>query len=188
MRISSVSFTGVIPVKVYNNDIRVYNEDFVRSVCRKATKVLAGPLQPENFDMARDLEKLDDSYSFKDALRGYCREWRDFRTGEIKSEIPSDYFRIIFDRKGDAYITTGKESAQLATLGKALSKEKRRCKEVGVKESVELIELKRYYTAYVNSITSDKNKRLKEDMCLGIAVTSKGQKNAKLEEVFLING
>ena len=188
MKINSVSFTGVIPVNVYNNDLRVYNEKFLRSACQKATKVLAGPIQPENYDLAKDLEKLDDFYTFNDALQGYCKKWRDFRTGEIMSEVPSDYFKIVFDVKGNPYIITGKESFHLATLGKALGIEKKKCRDAGVRESKDLVELQRYYNGYVNSLLLDKSKRLKENMHLGIDITSKGKKNSKLESIFLIQG
>ena len=186
--VSNVSFKSVIPVNVYNNDLRVYNENFVRSACRKATKFLAGPIDKDHYEFAKQLEALDDSYTFKDAVKGYCREWRDFRTGEIHSEVPSDYFKIVFDRKSNPYIVTGKDAVNLATIGKALGIEKKKCKDAGVKESVDLIALKKYYNGHVNSLLENKEKRLKNNVHLGVAVKSKGMKNSVLEDVFLIQG
>ena len=186
--VNSVSFSGVIPVRVYNNDLRVYDEKTIRSACLKATKILAGPVEPEYYDLAAELETLDDSYSLSEALKGYCKEWRNFETGEIEHDVPSDYFKVIFDRKGNPYITTGKESAQLATIGKALGIEKKKCKESRIHTSKDLLDLKQYYNWYINSIATNKAKKLKNDAQLGISVRSDGKKSLELESIFLMQG
>ena len=178
-----ISFTSVIPVNVYINGQPSTDKKHIQQGCKEAVKVLAGPIKdkPQHKDFIKDLSEADAEYSANHAWRGYCLN-AVAQNGEIIHETPSDYFKIIFDKKGKGYVTTGKESAALSNLGRQIGIEMKKCNEMGYQNSYELTSIKNYYWKYISSIINNPSRRLKsadgQPMAIDIFVNAKERKRA----------
>lgn len=168
----NISFNGIIPVKVsvrpliqeHLFDLRpTKDEKLVQKTCNRVVNILAGPITrtPKYDKVARTLAELDKDYSYLRALRGYCTKGYD-PLGNVINETPSSYFRILFDKTGDAFITTGRESQDLAQFGINIGRARRNLnKKRTVETQAKLDAILRDYGNKVKEMVSNPNLRLK---------------------------
>ena len=87
---SGTNFTGVIPVRVFQNGKEVLEKNLVRKTCLEVINGLAGPIKdnPQFKQTAAMLSVMDHDYKFARAFHGYSRVIAD------KKLTPSDFFKI----------------------------------------------------------------------------------------------
>ena len=155
---SGTNFTGVIPVRVFQNGKEVLEKNLVRKTCLEVINGLAGPIKdkPQFKQTAAMLSVMDHDYKFARAFHGYSRVIAD------KKLTPSDFFKIIFDRFGRGYIVTGKQSDKISELGHQIGIAKRECNIYNTATSPKLEAAKKNYWNYIEQIGNNLDLRIKE--------------------------
>lgn len=153
---NNVSFKGVIPVRVLQNGQEVFEKNVIRKSCLKAIKALSGPLHenPQYKPIAAQLAVMDSDYSYIKAFLGY--------SNLFKKNTTSDFFKIIFDKNGRGYITTGQTSEILAEAGKKIGLAKRDAGINNLQNSLKVEEAKENYRKTVIAIGNNANLRIHE--------------------------
>ena len=155
---NNISFTGVIPVRILKDGKEVFDKNIVRKACLEVIDGLAGPLKdkPEFKSPAAQLAAMDSDYKYVRAFHGYSRVFSESKF------TPSNFFKIIFDKIGRAYIVTGKASDTLSDLGKAIGRAKRDCKICNIENSPALEAAKNNYWEYLKKVGNNLDLRIKE--------------------------
>lgn len=161
--INNINFTSVIPVNVYINNQISTDKKHIQKACQEAVKMISGPVNkhPEYLEFIKDFGVKDAEFSPRRAWYGYCIKGKT-AYGDVINETPSNYFKIIFDKKGNGYITTGDESVELSKLGKRIGIEKLKCNERGLKSSYELEYVLSTYGECIQRLTDNSKRRLTE--------------------------
>lgn len=134
------SFTSVIPIRVFLDDMEVFSPVFTRPATRQLTSVLAGPAKGDEKKLAiiRKFAQHDPDYDYTQGYYGFkggCNK---------KKSQPSDFFRCIVDTTG-TFLFTGLQAKKLIEIGKNLGKAQQTCKNKGGQASYELQQIKSNY-------------------------------------------
>lgn len=161
MEISKVSFTGVIPTRVFIDGKEAAEIQNIQKGCRKLIEVLAGPIKDDTKaqKIARKFAAADKDYSYSRALNGYKQKV--YQHGKIIKRTASDFFRFI-NNNNKNYIITGPQAEGLAKSGKELGKAKASASQTGINDSFELFQAKRIYSELINKFTSNRALRVRE--------------------------
>lgn len=161
MEISKVSFTGVIPTRVFIDGKEAIESSNIQKGCRKLIEVLAGPIKNDlkAQSIAKKFAAVDKDYSYFRAINGYKQKVCQY--GKVIKKTASDFFRFInSDNKN--FIITGPQAEKLAQSGKELGKAKASANQTDVKDSFELFQAKRIYSELINRLTTNRAIRVRE--------------------------
>lgn len=106
---NNVSFTSVMPLKVFINGKFSAEEADILRATKQLTAVLKGPCgkSPEKLDIIREFAKHDRDYSYERGFLGY-------------KGSTSEFFR-----RSDSYFFTGPQAAALDNFGKRIGPAKK---------------------------------------------------------------
>ena len=192
-RASDTNFTGVIPVRVFQNGKEILDKNIVRKTCLEVINGLAGPLKdkPQFKQPAAMLAVMDHDYKYARAFHGYCGVISD------KKLTPSDFFKIIFDKYGRGYIITGKSSDKITEAGRRIGLAKRECNLGNSQNSLNLDDAKKNYWETIARIGNNLDLRIREAFSsatlekfgkyqqMNIQINTKQSKNKTLPKIIL---
>lgn len=161
MQVSSINFTGVIPVKVYIDGKEAIDSTNVQKGCRKLIETLAGPVKKDSNtqNITKKFAQMDKDYDYSRALNGYkCKV---SEKGRLVKKTASNFFRFI-NHRGKNFIITGPQAERLAQAGKELGHAKADANLTDAKDSFELYQAKRIYGDLINKITTNRALRIRE--------------------------
>ena len=181
MQFSSVSFTGVVPVRVYIDGREAIDSQNVQKGCRKLIELLAGPLKNNNHaqKIGRRFAQTDKDYNYARAMTGY--QCRVYENGRPVKKTASNYFRFI-NKQGRNFLITGPQAEILAQTGKALGLAKAAANMTASKDSFELFTEKNNYSDWINKIISNRVLRMREGYD---SATRKNTGNETVLDIFL---
>ena len=153
---NSPNFSGITPIRVFNNGVEVLEKDVIKNACSKAIKAFSGPLESKYKPAAAQLAVRDADYSYLCATNGYVDRF-------VKSDaVPSDYIKAIYDKNGRGYLVTGPMCIDLSALGYNIGLAMKQCKAAGLRTSDALEQAKTQYWDYVKSIGNNMFNRSRE--------------------------
>lgn len=155
---SNLSFTSVVPVRVFVDGMETFNPKMIKSAARHLTSTLFGPAStnPHQSAIVKEYAKFDPDYVLQNGLFGHPR----IKQGQ-KAQ-PSDYFRIIADNNA-SYLFSGEQAKKLKELGKAVGAEQFVCKTRGINSSYDLQVAKRNYGFCISNFIRSTKLRLREN-------------------------
>lgn len=145
---NSPNFSGVTPVRIYQNGKEVLDNSVVRNTCSKLIKAFGGPLENKYKPAAAQFAVRDPEYTYSIALRGYPN------TFIKKDSVPSDYIKTIYDKNNRGYLVTGELSQRLSEYGHEIGKAS---KDAAKKEQA----IQKYFD-FVKQIGNNLRYRIKE--------------------------
>ena len=154
---NSISFTSVVPLRVFIDGMETFNPQHLKNATHKLTGVLAGPAKNDSkkLKIIREFAKYDPDYNIEYGFNGYPKR------KNKKNIQPSDYFRCIFDKAG-SFLFTGAQSEKLKELGKSIGSEKVSCKSRNIQTSFDLQAAKHYYGFVIGNFIRSAKMRVKE--------------------------
>lgn len=184
------SFTSVIPIRVFIDNMESFSPKLTRAATRQLTTTLAGPVKGDSkkYDIIRKFAQRDPDYDFLQGVKGYPRAWNQ------KHVQPSDYFRCIIDESG-SYLFTGLQAKKLKELGELLGKAQQVCKAKNISTSFDVHNAKRSYGFNImnflrstklritESFDKETKQKIGEQVSLNLHLSSNqkyGQKNFKI--------
>ena len=190
---NNLSFTSVVPVRVYIDGMETFNQKNIRSACRQLSTVLAGPVKydAKKINIVKTFAQHDPDYILHFGLNGYPKI-----KNSTKKMQPSDYFRFIADDLR-SYLFTGEQAKKLREAGKAVGLEQQTCKARKIQDSFDLhAAKKRYGFTIENSLRSAKlrlretydaitKQRTGKPVDLNIHLTSNGKYGQSSFKMFL---
>lgn len=161
MQVSALSFTGVVPLRVYIDGREAIDSENVQKGCRKLIETLAGPVKDDEQKtrIARKFALFDKDYDFFRAKNGYkCKV---YEKGRLVKKTASHFFRFITNQ-GKNFLITGASAEHLADAGKNLGLAKADANLTAAKNSFEVYEAKQIYKHLISKITSNRSLRIRE--------------------------
>lgn len=154
---NSISFTSVVPLRVFIDGMETFNPQHLKYATHKLTAALAGPAKNDskNLKIIREFAKYDPDYKIEYGFNGYPKR------KNKKNIQPSDYFRCIFDKAG-SFLFTGAQAEKLNELGKSIGTEKVACKSRKINNSFDLQAAKHYYRFVIGNFMRSAKLRIKE--------------------------
>ena len=151
---NNISFSGVIPIRVYIDGMETLADKNIRAATRQLTTILAGPAKnsEHSISIIKKLAVRDPDYDFSKGYEGFCK---------IKKSTPSDFFRIIHDGNR-YYLFTGYQGEQIAKLGKEVGNQKATAKYNNGENSFDLYVAKRKYEDYIKTSINNIKLRITE--------------------------
>ena len=155
---NNLSFTSVVPVRVYIDGMETFNQKNIRTSCRQLSSVLAGPAAKDikKTGIVKEYAKHDPDYILRFGLNGYPK-----LKGSAKKMQPSDYFRCISDDT-KSYLFTGEQANKLREAGKAVGQEQQVCKNRHLTNSFDLHAAKKNYGFLIANYLRSTKLRLRE--------------------------
>ncbi len=161
MQVSSLSFTGVVPLRVYIDGREAIDSENIQKGCRKLIEVLAGPVKNDELKtkIATKFAHFDKDYDYARAKNGYkCKA---YEKGILIKKTASNFFRFITNQ-GKNFLITGPQAEQLAHAGKNLGVAKADANLTAAKDSFEVYEAKQIYRHLISKITSNRAIRIRQ--------------------------
>lgn len=155
---NSISFSSVIPLKVYIDGMETFGEKNIKAASRQLVKTLTGPIKNKQKEtiIAGKLAQKDPDYDFSRAIYGFIKN------NKKEKAVPSDFFRVVRDKNNRYYLLTGKHGEHLADLGKTVGNERYATKNQNCPNSFDLHVAKKNYERFIRECINNLKLRLTE--------------------------